>query len=113
MLQLSEIRGEGDIFEVSWNNDGSLLSACYASGTISVFDTNSLLPAPLPPVSLSLPKADAPSAVVVPTAKRPLSEMLEVTDGAATSPKEGEAVVDPSILIKTESTLSSEVGSNS
>jgi transducin (beta)-like 1 len=34
-----DTQGVGDTFDVTWNHDGSLLCACFSSGTIYVLDT--------------------------------------------------------------------------
>jgi len=35
---IREIKGNGDTFDVSWSHDGSLMSCCFSSGTLHVFD---------------------------------------------------------------------------
>ena len=35
---LKEAQGAGDTFDVSWSQDGSLLSACFSSGTLYILD---------------------------------------------------------------------------
>lgn len=32
----NEVRGMGDTFDVSWSNDGSMLSSCFSSGAINI-----------------------------------------------------------------------------
>mmetsp|Transcript_2297 Transcript_2297/g.3139 ORF Transcript_2297/g.3139 Transcript_2297/m.3139 type:complete len:546 (+) Transcript_2297:94-1731(+) len=41
LKQQSESQGSGEIFDVSWNKDGSLLCSCFSSGNISILDTAS------------------------------------------------------------------------
>lgn len=36
-----EIRGDGDTFDVSWSADGTMLCACFSSGSLSVIDMQS------------------------------------------------------------------------
>lgn len=38
---LSESQGTGEIFDVSWSKDGSLLCSCFSSGNINILDTAS------------------------------------------------------------------------
>ena len=40
---MSEITGPGDTFDVSWNCEGTLLSACFSSGNVIVQDSSSFL----------------------------------------------------------------------
>eukprot|EP01038_Epipyxis_sp_PR26KG_P005151 gene5151-7171_t len=35
---LKEVQGQGDTFDVSWNNDGSYLCSCFSSGVIYIVD---------------------------------------------------------------------------
>jgi hypothetical protein len=35
-MQISEVRGMGDTFDVSWSSDGSMLSSCFSSGAINI-----------------------------------------------------------------------------
>jgi len=35
---IREMRGQGDTFDVSWSHDGSMLCACFSSGTLLVID---------------------------------------------------------------------------
>lgn len=39
-VQINEVRGMGDTFDVSWSTDGTMLSSCFSSGAINIMLVN-------------------------------------------------------------------------
>jgi hypothetical protein len=40
-LQIREVHGVGDTFDVSWSHDGTMLCSCFSSGSLHVLDVTS------------------------------------------------------------------------
>ena len=73
---LSEITGPGDTFDVSWNCEGTLLSACFSSGNVIVQDSSSFL---LPSPSSAALKHHTPAVATTNTSTKVITATVAAT----------------------------------